>query len=143
MANKSDFELQVAEAVKEALKEAIPAAAMAVAAANTQKPAQAPVPRSRGDRGPVCSECRQALAGCEGKHVELLVAPASHIPWPEYYPGYLLNGVLYISRNGRKVKVPANAAGAIVSQIERWCENERTLAEGRKRAIRSPFGDYK
>ena len=127
-------EKTTAEAVAEAVKEALPAAILALEAA---RHATAPKQPERYRQNNRCNSCGQQVQVCKDKHTELVVAPRTYVPWPQFNPGVRINGVRYISTHDRPVVVPTVMVDQILGDMERWAENERIVAQGRKKTHQS------
>lgn len=81
----------------------------------------------------ICHVCRQALAGCEGKHVQLVVYPQRYPEHGQFFQGVFLNGVKYLSNDdGHEITVPANAANSIRQLVQNFENNEQETRIGRK-----------
>lgn len=115
---------EVSALVQEAVKAAV-AAGLALSAAG--KPADPKAPdRLLGK----CSECKQVLDGCKGKHRLTVVFPSN----PRYArPGWVgahLNGVEYKSNDpGHRITVPADFYPEAI--IAMWEDTEQTMEQGR------------
>lgn len=103
--------------------------ASAVAAAMKGQPVSAAP--ARPVHAAVCQDCGQAKSGCEGKHVLMVVYPAS---FSEYFPGAIINGVRYLSNDpGHMVLIPEACESTILGIVAGYEKNERDISVGRKR----------
>ena len=104
---------------------------MIASAVQASKAASQPTSNRAATPTPQCTECRQALSGCEGKHVKMVVHPGH---FAEYFPGAIINGIRYLSNDsGHMVLVPAACESTILSIVANYEQNERDMAVGRKR----------
>lgn len=78
-----------------------------------------------------CHDCGQALSGCEGKHILMVVHPTQ---FAEYFPGAIINGVRYLSNDtSHRIVVPAACKSTIMGIVAGFEKNEREISVGRKR----------
>lgn len=124
----------VQEAAAAAAKATVEALMPAMVAAIRTK--QENVPQRQGDtvkRAPVvCSECRQQLGACKGRHREIIIWTHEQ-RFMDWFDGVDINGVNYISPNrNTPVVVPADAADEILSKVQVYERNEMDSRLGRK-----------
>lgn len=117
------FNKAVADAVAKVLEHAIPAAVGAAVMA-TQPKTRAPDNRER------CTECRQLIVACQGKHTQMVV-------WcrdPEadrWFTGVKVNGVTYISPHaGTPITVPLHSD--IASILSAYEQGEKEMMRGKR-----------
>lgn len=98
--------------------------------ANDEKKAPVPAP-PRAHR--LCHECGQALKGCEGKHVKMVVYPTRYPEFARFFAGVTLNGKNYVSNDEtHQVLVPENCVANFSRIIQEFEDNERQMTIGRK-----------
>lgn len=91
-------------------------------------------PRAKAD----CPDCGQDLRGCEGKHTLMVVYPQRYTEHGAFFPGYILNGVRYLSNDeNHQVLVPANCQSEINGAVQRFEQNEQEMIVGRKKTHHS------
>jgi len=130
---KKDTELNklgvdLAQILKEVLQEVVPASIGASTKAQIEqalraKAQQAAEAQAQQER---CPKCHQLLAACKGEHELMVVYPTqSGLPRSitKWFPGCILNGVTYKSRNAsHRVYVPK--ANDFAYWIDNWLKNE-------------------
>lgn len=115
--------------VKELLEGLVPQMVASVALA--QKGVQAPSVQARPE---MCAECGQHRKACNGEHVQICVLPTRRPEYAQWYQGYKLNGVVYLSdRPGHLVTVPKSCAQDILSGVRLWEDTEARMRQGKVR----------
>lgn len=98
--------------------------------ANEAKKVTIPAP-PRAHR--LCHDCGQALKGCEGKHVKMVVYPTRYPEFARFFAGVTLNGKNYVSNDEtHQVLVPENCVASFSRIIQEFEDNERQMLIGRK-----------
>jgi hypothetical protein len=139
--NKKSEELKIEEKVKEIA--ATPGLDIAAAIAAGMKMAMESVQRQNDEKKAVvpapprahrlCHECGQAVKGCEGKHVKMVVYPTRYPEFARFFAGVTLNGKNYVSNDeNHSVLVPANCVPGFTRIIQEFEDNERQMLIGRK-----------
>ena len=104
--------------------------AMIASAVQASKASEAPKVAANRP-APRCHDCGQALSGCEGKHIQMVVHP---MQFAEYFPGAIINGIKYLSNDtGHRITVPAACESTIMGIVAGFEKNEREISVGRKR----------
>ena len=120
------------DALRKVAMEIVPLAIAAALGAKQPEPARATsfqTPR----RGPECTECKQAVSACGGRHASMVVYPQRYPEHGQFFPGYILNGVTYLSNDeSHEVLVPADCVSDINGAVQRFEQNEKDMSVGRK-----------
>ena len=119
--------------IRELMSELMPAMmAMAQAGAAANRVVDPRAERAAVAGGPKCSECRQLLRGCGGKHERIVIYPTKYPEFGAWFRGVGVNGIWYRSDNASQlVTVPAVAVGDILQTVLTYEENERETRMGR------------
>ncbi len=103
-------------------------------AMGAKQPQQVQLARGQRETVTNCQKCGQMLtkggrpAGCQGKHVEMVVYPKKH---GRFFQGAFINGVRYLSNHARhKITVPAE--NNIEYAVAQWEDSEDRMKEGRE-----------
>lgn len=99
-----------------------------------QKPAPGQAPQHSPATGnkPRCQVCGQHLSSCNNEHVEMIVLPVRRPEFAQWYQGYFINGVRYLSEHaGHKVSVPKSCANDISNGVRLWEDTEAHMRQGK------------
>jgi hypothetical protein len=112
-------------------------AVMAAMNANNQANAPKLPPAQTRNFGDLCPYCRQYTSACGGKeedHVEMVVYPTKYPEFGEFFPGYIVNGVKYLSNDeSHAIVVPKVMVTTAENAIREYEENERVTRVGRRK----------
>lgn len=124
---------QIADALASSMVPALVAAQLAGQQAQAQAAYAAQPATPSTD---VCHVCRQNLkSGCKGDHTEMVVYPSRYPEHARFFPGFIINGVSYLSDNeSHTIPVPTVCVSAITNGIRIFEDGERRLEKSQSRS---------